>query len=262
MPSRAAAGRVAAALVALLARRAGSLSSSGALSATIVGALAVAAGWSWGALLVAYFITSSLVSRLGAERKARRTASVVEKGGARDAVQVLANGGLFAALGILSVVRPLAATAAVGALAAATADTWATEIGTLLDATPRSLRTFRVVPPGTSGGMSAAGTAALVGGAVAIALAARALHLPVTALGVILGGVAGAMADSVLGITVQERRWCPRCERATERRVHDCGADTVHVGGVRQVDNDVVNLSATAIGAGVATLVAVLAHHS
>ena len=45
------------------------------------------------------------------------------------------------------------------------------------------------------------------------------------------------------------RRWCKRCARGTERRVHDCGAATVRRGGAAVVDNDVVNFACTLVGA-------------
>jgi uncharacterized protein (TIGR00297 family) len=263
MVSRVAAGLLAAAAVALVARRTGSLSTSGAVAATAVGAAAVAAGWRWGALLVVYFITSSLLSRLGAAEKARRTGSVVEKGGPRDAIQVLANGGLFALCAALAhLVQPPAdarlAVAALGALAASTADTWATELGTLFGRAPRSLLTLRRVPPGTSGAVSVAGTLAMIAGALLIAVLARALSLTGTVGVVAIGGAAGAMADSLLGATLQERRWCDACALATERRVHDCGTRTRLAGGLAWMDNDAVNLLATLTGAVVAaTLVTV-----
>jgi uncharacterized protein (TIGR00297 family) len=263
MVYRVAAGLLAAAAIALGARRAGSLSTSGAVAAMAVGTAAVAAGWRWGALLVAYFIASSLLSRRGAAEKARRTGGVVEKGGPRDVIQVLANGGVFALCALLAALAgapanaPLA-VAALGALAAATADTWATEVGTLFGGTPRSLLTLRRVPPGTSGAVSLAGTLAMIAGALFIALLARALSLT-SAVGIVaIGGAAGAMADSLLGATLQERRWCDACALATERRVHDCGAATRLAGGQAWMDNDAVNLLATLVGAVVAaTLVTV-----
>jgi uncharacterized protein (TIGR00297 family) len=240
-----------------VARRAGSLSTSGAVAATAVGTAAVAAGWRWGGLLVVYFVSSSLLSRQGAADKARRTGGVVEKGGARDAVQVIANGGVFALCAALATligppIDERLALAALGALAAATADTWATEVGTLIGGTPRSLFALRRVPPGTSGAVSVAGTLAMVGGALFIALLARALSLT-TAVGIVAtSGTAGAIADSLLGATLQERRWCDTCALATERRVHDCGTATRLAGGQAWMDNDVVNLLATLMGAVVA----------
>jgi uncharacterized protein (TIGR00297 family) len=258
---RAAIGLLAAVAIALAARRARSLSRSGAIAAVVVGTAAVAAGWGWGTLLFIYFVLSTLLSRAGAAEKAARTAGIVEKGGARDATQVIANGGVFA-LGVLGTLAaapataPVLAAAAAGALAAATADTWATEIGTLVGGTPRALLTLRQAPPGTSGAMSAAGTAAMVAGALFVALTARWLGLTDAFGAVAIAGCVGALADSLLGATLQERRWCDACERATERRVHDCGATTRLTGGLAMVDNDGVNFAATLTGAAVAALLA------
>jgi uncharacterized protein (TIGR00297 family) len=257
----AAVGLLAAGLVSFAARRAGSLSSSGAVAATLVGTAAVAAGWNWGALLVLYFLCSTLLSRVGAETKARRTASVVAKGGERDATQVLANGGLFAGGALLVQLLPAnagmtMAVAALGALAAATADTWATEIGVAADGTPRSLLTLRPVPAGTSGGVSVAGTLAMIAGAAFVAILARQLGLTQQVLAVAAGATAGAIADSLLGATLQERRWCATCERSTERQIHDCGQPTTHAGGLTWLDNDAVNFAATFVGALVAALLA------
>ena len=256
---RVVAGAALSALVALLARRAGSLSRSGATAAVFVGTAAVSAGWTWGALLLAYFVASSALSRLGRAKKERRTSGVVAKGGNRDARQVLANGGAFALGTLLVTLAPgvagSASLAALGALAAATADTWATEVGTLVGGTPRSLLTARPVPPGTSGGVSLAGSVAMIAGALFVALVAAALGITrdVALLALVtLAGTVGALGDSIIGATMQERRWCDACARATERRVHDCGATTRLAGGREWMDNDVVNLAATLIGAAVA----------
>jgi uncharacterized protein (TIGR00297 family) len=259
--ARAAGGLFVAGAVAFAARRAGSLSTSGALAATVVGAASLAAGWGWGALLLLYFVVSSLLSHAGGAEKSRLTEGIVAKGGTRDATQVLANGGVFALCALATAFADpawtaVAGVAAVGALAAATADTWATEIGTLFGGTPRAPLTLRPVPPGTSGGMSAAGTAAMIAGALFIALAARALALTDALAVVTLAGCVGAMVDTLLGATLQERRWCDACALATERRIHDCGSPTRRTGGLAAVENDAVNLLATIVGAAVAAALA------
>jgi uncharacterized protein (TIGR00297 family) len=261
MIERAIAGLALAAIAALLARRAGSLSTSGAVAATIVGTTAVAAGWGWGALLIVYFVVSVAFSRLGAAAKRARLGAIVEKGGRRDAVQVFANGGLYALFALVAATTSwaaVAAGAALGALAAATADTWATEVGTLARGAPRSILTMQRVPTGTSGGVSVQGTLALCAGALFVAVLARALGLSPASVAVTLGGIGGAMADTLLGATVQERRWCAACLRGTERRVHDCGARTIVSGGLPGLDNDAVNFGATLTGAAVASVVLVL----
>ena len=250
---RAAVGLVVATFIALVATRAHALSRSGAVAAVLVGTASTAAGYGWGALLIVYFVASTALSRFGRARKEARTASVVAKVGARDALQVLANGGIFAAAALLD-----APIAALGALAASTADTWATEIGTLIGGTPRSIRTGKAVSAGTSGGITLPGSLAMAAGALFVAIAATGLALP-KAIGVVTGaGIAGALADSLLGATLQERRWCATCATSSERRVHDCGTATTLSGGLEWMDNDVVNLAATAVGALVAAALAAL----
>ena len=261
MIERALAGLLVAGTVALAARRAHALDTGGTAAAVAVGAVAVAAGWAWGALLIAYFVLSIALSRLRSEKKAARMGDVVAKGGARDAIQVAANGGVFAVVALaatsvdpgLPLGRTLAA-AALGALAASAADTWATEIGSLAARPPRSILTWRPVPPGTSGGVNLLGMLAMVAGATFVAAGGRALAIDAPVIAVIVGGFAGAIADSVVGATLQDRRWCDTCQTSTERAVHGCGTATRHAGGLAVVDNDLVNLIATLAGAAVAAL--------
>jgi len=158
---RALAGLVVATAIAIAARRSRTLAPGGAAAALVVGTVAMTAGWAWGAALIVFFVASSLLSRVGRAAKAARTRAIVEKGDERDAWQVLANGGAFAvaALGVLvAPARAPWAAIGLGALAAATADTWATEVGTLAGGRPRSLAGWRPVPPGTSGAVSSVGT--------------------------------------------------------------------------------------------------------
>lgn len=243
--------------IALAALWAGALARSGALAATAIGAMSILAGWRWAGLLILYFVVTVACSRAGAATKTRRTSGVLAKSGPRDAMQVLANGGVFAAAALAASLAPpqmspLLAAAALGALAASSADTLATEIGTLAGGTPRSVIGWRAVPAGTSGGVTTSGTVAMIAGAMLVAIAARAMGLDASAAAVTMGGIAGAVADSLAGALIQERRWCPACERATERAVHDCGSRTERAGGIARFDNDGVNLLATIVGAAVA----------
>jgi uncharacterized protein (TIGR00297 family) len=186
------------------------LTGRGAVAALAVGA-ATAYGFSWRglALLVAFFVSSSLLSTKSVSRNER---------------QVLANGGV-AALAALVASWPAFA----GSLAAATADTWATEVGRRSRTPPRLISSWTRVPPGTDGGITLLGTAggiagaALVGGLASI-LGQRAFSA------VAIAGVAGMLFDSVLGATVQ--------------------------GKARWMDNDAVNLAATLTGAVCASLLA------
>ncbi|HEX5831407.1 MAG TPA: DUF92 domain-containing protein [Gemmatimonadaceae bacterium] len=256
---RAAAGLALAAAIAGGARRARSLSSGGAVAATAAGTVAMAAGWSWGALLIGYFVASTLLTRAGAAAKAARTMGMAAKGGERDAMQVLANGGPFvaAAAGAVVAPHPLWNALALGALATSAADTWATEVGTLAGQPPRSIVTGRPVPVGASGGVSAAGSLAAVAGAGFVVLLAGLMRWPWTVVAAgLAGGVAGAFLDSLLGATVQARRRCSDCDTTTERIVHGCGTVTTRAGGWPWLDNDGVNLAS---GVGGALLAAAIA---
>ncbi len=245
------AGAIGAGIFAFAARKVGALSTSGAFAGTVVGAIALAAGWSWGLLLVAHFISASALSKLGEKRKVQRIGAVVEKGDRRDAKQVLANGGVYALAAIAYIATRTNAWFAVGigALANSAADTWATEIGTLFGRKPRSIVSGQVVPAGTSGGVSLIGTIGSFGGALFIAAGASMARCPVPFIAVILGGIAGAMADSILGATLQTRRRCDVCDKPTERPVHSCGNPTRRTGGPRGFDNDAVNAVSSGVGA-------------
>ena len=243
-------GGVLSAATAAIARVTRTLSASGAVVGALVGTICMAAGWSWGVLLLSLFVSASSFSRIGEKKKAARTSAVVEKGGQRDAGQVLANGGLFAAAALAHLVLPSPIWLAVGAgaIAASTADTWATEIGTLTPGDPISILSARRVPPGTSGAITAIGTMAGVGGALFIAAVATLADWPVSFAAVAVGGLAGTLADSLLGATLQARRWCDVCAASTERLVHTCGTATRHSAGIEGLDNDVVNTVCSAVG--------------
>jgi uncharacterized protein (TIGR00297 family) len=263
-------GLAASSVIAWQAWRRGSLSGSGAVGAVVVGTLVFAGGGpGWAMLLLAFYGTSTMLSRIGRRRK-EALAGRLEKGGTavgprRDLVQVLANGGVPAALALVHTLHPSALwpLAAAGALAAANADTWATEIG-VLGPPPRSILNGRRAATGESGAVSLLGTAAALGGAALIAgvaLAAASVGalppLPVTGglvVSVTVGGLAGAVADSLLGASLQAAYRCPTCGTATERRRHTCGAVTQRVGGVPWLNNDGVNLAGSAVGAVVALL--------
>jgi uncharacterized protein (TIGR00297 family) len=248
-------GAALAAVVAGIAHRARALTPSGALAAFVIGTIVFGGGgWRAACVLFAFFIPSTLLSRLGRSRK--RALDDVVKHGARDAWQVLANGGV-AAICVLVALRGYACFAAAfaGAFAAASGDTWGTELGTLSRGVPRSVVTFRPMPPGLSGGVTALGTIATIGGAALVAAVAGALGIA-PFLAVFAGGLAGAMVDSLLGGSLQALRWCPVCASACETNPHRCGSPTTLRRGVWWMQNDAVNLAATLCGALVAGFVA------
>jgi uncharacterized protein (TIGR00297 family) len=240
-----------AAVIAVTARQRRSLSASGSYAAIVLGAICSAAGWVWAGILICFFISATMLSLYRRDEKSTRTSDIVAKGGQRDAWQVFANGGVFAAAAALSLFNssPLWLCAGAGAIAASTADTWATEIGVLSSSTPRSILTAKPVAAGESGGVTWAGTLAGIGGALLIAFITMIAWSRTAGVAALAGGVGGSLVDSLLGATLQARRWCERCNRFTERIVHTCGTTTMIAGGISWLDNDAVNASSSAFGA-------------
>src|SRR5438046_4491186 len=160
--------------ISLLAYRRRSLSRGGIAGAIIAGTTTFGlGGWSWGLSLIFFFISSSIFSHFRAPDKAHTAADKFSKGGQRDIGQAAANGGIAT---LLALGYGLASSASLqqllqagysGALATATADTWATELGVLSLQQPRLITTGKPVAPGTSGGITLLGSAAAALGALA-----------------------------------------------------------------------------------------------
>ncbi len=257
--------------IGLLGYQGGSLSRSGVLGAILTGTLIFGLGGPvWGALLVLFFVSSSLLSHWKEAQKAE-AAEKFAKGSRRDIGQALANGGVGAALAVAHWLAPHPAwlLAYTGAMAAVTADTWATEIGVLSRTPPRLITTFRPVPVGASGGVTLLGTLAafaggvFIGGAAValVALTARLGWLPAgtaptglaLALAGTVAGVGSALLDSLFGATAQRQYRCRVCGKITEREMH-CGQPTLAVRGWPWLNNDMVNFLASLAGALIALL--------
>lgn len=269
-----AAGFGLAALISVAAYAARSLSLSGAIAATLLGtAVFGLGGFAWAVLLVGFFASSSVLSRMFKGRKAGVNEKY-SKGSRRDAGQVLANGGAAGLLAVAQAFFPgtdLWWAAAAGTLAAVNADTWATELGILSPVEPRSITSGKVVEKGTSGGVSLTGTLAALGGAAAIGLLAvlvwpdyaggASLAAAPLRLGLIaLAGLAASMVDSWLGATIQAIYYCPTCAKETERHpLHGCGTPTRQIRGWSWLNNDLVNWACALSGAGIAVLLFLIA---
>jgi uncharacterized protein (TIGR00297 family) len=222
------------------------LSPGGAAAALAVGGLVTAGlGWAGLALLLVFFLSSTLLT---------------PGGGRRGAGQVAANGGLAAVAAVLARSHPAFRLAFAGALAAAAADTWSTEIGSRGARTPRLLVGGHRVARGTSGGVTWLGTVAGMAGAVLMAVAAALLGIvaPGAAVSVAAGGILGGVADSFLGATLQARYSCARCGTAGERPALRCGHPAILDRGLAWMTNDTVNVAATLVGAVVAALPVIL----
>jgi len=260
-----AAGAVCTAL-ALGAWKAHILDSWGAITAFLIGFVTFVFptdGWKWFVILLVFLTVSSYMTHYKYQDK-RKKGFAQEKGGARGWPNVAANGAIAGLLALLTLPLPSehVLAAFLGAVATANADTLATEIGLLNPTDPRLITDLRrIVPAGTSGGISLLGELATILGALIIGIAAGILGMtgnPGWPLSVLIGttmiaGLAGCSIDSIIGATVQGIYKCRVCSKITENRKH-CGSPSIPVRGYKVIDNNVVNLIATICGAIVAVL--------
>lgn len=222
-------------LLATQAYRMRALTRSGAWAAAVCGGVLYGGGgWTWVVLVGVFFITASALTRLepgvgGSHRSLDRMG--------RRWDQVAANGGVAAVAAAVHglTASPVAFAVAAGAIAAAAADTWGTEVGRWSPVPPRLITSWATVPHGSSGGITLFGTLGAAAGALLIGVCAALLdrdlaHPARLALVVSAAGFSGAIVDSLLGATVEDRwRWA---------------------------GNNVINLAATSWGAGVVLLAA------
>ncbi len=237
------------------------LNASGAVAGGLLAASVIGlGGWAWAVPAFTFFVLSSGLSKLGRRRKA--AAEVLsEQGSRRDAGQVLANGGAAWALLLVHAAAPADVWywGFLGAFAAATADTWGTEVGTLWRGRPRLITTLRRVPPGTSGAVSAVGTAGALAGALVVWLSAwpfaagrfAGFDGGSAAAAVVLGGLAASLLDSLAGATIQARFLDPATGQETERAASAEGPHPL-IRGWAWMRNDQVNWLCTLSGAALA----------
>ena len=258
--------------VAILAHRAHALSLSGAIAAALLGTIVFGLGGiGWAIIMLTFFTSSSGLSKLFAAQKSTSGMNF-SKGSRRDAWQVTANGGLAGLLVLIYVILSYYSSETLwiqylwvgfaSSLAAANADTWATELGLLNPGKPFLVSSLRKVPKGTSGAISLVGTlASLAGSAVIGGVAVLSLSVgfgPSHELGssaqflvITISGMVGALVDSILGGTVQSVYFCPVCNKETEQYpLHQCGALTYQKRGLPWLNNDWVNAACT-ISAGI-----------
>lgn len=249
-----------------LAHGAGALNREGAVTGGLFAASLVALGGvAWVVPGVVFFGLSSALTPLRHAWGQREADSASPR---RTPVQVLANGGVaWAALAVAAMAPPGAEAvsvgayaAFVGALAAAAADTWATELGALSAAAPRSLRTGRPVPTGTSGAVSLIGTGAAGVGAATVAGAARltggiVTGAPAWDVGLFVGaGLAGMWADGLAGAFLEAQY-----RTGTGTWGEEPSAEPfLPTRGWASIGNNAVNLIGTAVGAGIALAGALL----
>ena len=200
----------------LLARRAPLLTPAGWRHAALLGTLLWGSlGWRGWLAVVLYLLLGSLVTRLGMREK--RARGLAEGRGGRRGPENVWGSALVGA--VLALLTPLAAgpwqpallLAFAASFAAKLADTFGSEIGKRWGRHAVLITTWRAVPAGSEGAISAEGTAAsllgglLMSGAMALLglLASWRATLLVSAI-----ALAATLVESLIGATLQSRwRW-------------------------------------------------------
>ncbi|CAH1449035.1 unnamed protein product [Lactuca virosa] len=253
-------------LIALRAYRKNSLDVSGAFAGFFVMAVHLSVNYRFGAMLLAFFFTSSKLTKMGEDRKRTLDADFKE-GGQRNWIQVLSNGGIASVLVIafwglttsqdtcLDSKESKIITALVGGLighySCCNGDTWSSELGVLSDEQPRLITTFRPVRRGTNGGITKAGLEAAAAAGSVIGLAfilpgfftksctndaffKQLFVIPLSAI----AGLAGSLIDSILGATLQFSGFCS----VRNKVVSKPGPTVKRISGLSILDNNGVNL--------------------
>lgn len=249
------------------------LSASGAVCTFLLASTIFSIGGVvWTIPILTFFFLSSILSKVGKARK-KKFDLIFEKGSQRDMGQVIANGGVG---WILMIAYPFLPNESwrelfyfgyLGTMAAVQADTWATEIGTMIrNPKPISIVNFKPVPAGTSGGITLIGTSGALLGALVVALSGWLSNMTlVDSVGwikvlfaVSLAGLIGSLVDSYLGGTLQAQYYDEYGDKVTEKTHHQNEDSTLIpnklIKGVRWIDNDLVNFTCGITGALVAML--------
>ena len=197
--------------------RARILDKNGVIAAALLGFFVGSLGhWTWLLLLLCFLLSSHVATKWRFEEKTARGLNE-SSDGHRGWINVAANGGMPALVALLAFVledweHGLWMFAA--AVAVATSDTWASEIG-CLDNRVRMITTFKPCEAGVNGGFSPNGQLAAAVGGILIGISALIASLVMFSLeigesiqlaGVVAGlGFIGCQIDSLLGAVLENR---------------------------------------------------------
>lgn len=227
------------------------LNLSGVVAAVVMGAAAtVMGGFTSLSLYLFFLISAAVIGKLS--KRIRGLERIHKKGGRRDAVQVLANGGAALAAMLIHAFdsSPVYLAVFTACLAEACSDTWASEIGVLSKSEPVSILTFTKVPKGLSGGVSLLGTCSAMLSSILYGIFAFSCYDGINlslVMVVIFSSFAGVMTDSVLGATLQAHFYDEKEDIITEHSRDREGNALKLVRGLRFMDNDMVNLTSNII---------------
>ena len=160
----------------------------------------------WLLIILSFLVLGSLVSRIGCSKKASMKLYECK----RSLKNVLANGLVAILIVIMYMLGILDYNTAlfgyVGAISAATSDTFSSELGVLSKETPRLITTFEKVERGTDGGVTLWGiVAGLIGGFLIGLLATLLFNNYYLLIVGTLSGILGNLSDSISGALFERR---------------------------------------------------------
>lgn len=238
--------------ILLVAFRQRVITPDGMVAALLTGQTLYALGGSWlGMALLAFFVLGSAVARLKNDTKTRAE-QLQGPGGARNWKQVLANS-LPASVLVWFVFvggKPQLVLPALAVFAAATADTFASELGMLTASPVFSILGGKPIPRGLSGGISWLGLGAGITGSALLSLFAFPQFGMKGFVLCTLLGFAGAMIDSLLGALFQAKYASPDGEL---QEIPPFSGAAV-TSGFALITNNAVNLLSLSLVAGLALL--------
>jgi uncharacterized protein (TIGR00297 family) len=182
---------------------------SGLFSGALMGLLIIVfTDVSWFLLMLTFFILGTAFTKYKYEIK-KRDGVAESRGGVRGFTNVFANG-LVALCGavLYGIYGDLAFLALyVGSIAAATADTTASELG-MLGKQPFLITTLQPVPKGTDGGVTIMGEVLAILAALIIGIVAFALRIgpPEIIPVAVIAGFVGTNVDSIVGATLERKK--------------------------------------------------------
>lgn len=237
---------VLAALVAFITIKKKAFTVPAALSACVMLIVAaICSGWPGIVIVLAAYFTIFAVDMIIGERSEKITGSVNQRTGARGIVQVIANALAATIAAVMSAIlkKPELMMVYAAALTECLADSLASDVGVLSKKDPVDICRMKRIKRGLSGGVSLLGTLSALAGCVwmfLISLIFFGFSVKL-AVAVILIPMLGIGIDSVLGSLVQAKYECTVCGKSTEKTLH-CGKKTNHVGGLKLINNDAVNI--------------------
>lgn len=214
-----------------------SLSPSGAFTAAFMGiSVAEFAGAEWLILPAVFFLSSTLIGRIF---KGKTSHGDAKQGKARDAVQVVCNGGVYWVMAILLPYFPELSLAMIVSMAIATSDTWASEIGIGLKGKTYDIIRWKSLPVGVSGGVSLGGSlAGLFGSVLIVFISIYLTELSIFTCILLTGlGFIGMLLDSIIGSVFQAKYHSS--EGLSDENV---GKQSQLISGYSWMSNDWVNL--------------------